>query len=72
MCPYACSTCIGGKWLCTEAVCKAECSLIGDGHYKTFDGKRFDFIGSCTYKLVVAEDVSIELDQSTTITRIVS
>ena len=36
-------TCMGGEWSCTDNVCPAECSSIGDPHFTTFDGKTFDF-----------------------------
>ncbi|XP_078505406.1 otogelin-like protein [Lissotriton helveticus] len=49
-----CSVCIctGGTWNCTEHDCPAECSVIGDSHFTTFDGRSFTFLGSCQYILV--------------------
>ncbi|KAJ1161964.1 hypothetical protein NDU88_002444 [Pleurodeles waltl] len=49
-----CSVCIctGGSWNCTEHDCPAECSVIGDSHFTTFDGRSFSFLGSCQYILV--------------------
>lgn len=46
--------------------------MIGEVHYRTFDGKRFDLTGSCSYKLLVSENVTIEMDQSVGVTHIVS
>ena len=53
-------TCSSGKWMCTETRCKARCSVVGDPHYTTFDGKRFDFMGQCSYYLMKGDNYSIE------------
>ncbi len=44
--------CISGKWTCTENKCPRTCSVIGQGHYHTFDGKEFDFISNCEYTIL--------------------
>uniref|UniRef100_A0A8C3G4H8 VWFD domain-containing protein n=1 Tax=Cyclopterus lumpus TaxID=8103 RepID=A0A8C3G4H8_CYCLU len=46
-----CNTC-GRKFTCTTNVCHAVCGIYGDGHYITFDDKRFDFSGDCDYTLL--------------------
>ncbi|XP_064309329.1 mucin-2 [Phalacrocorax carbo] len=42
-------TCQKGVWKCTEEVCYGTCMIYGSGHYITFDGKFFDFDGTCDY-----------------------
>lgn len=48
------STCRNRKWQCTKDDCGSTCSLYGEGHYITFDEKKFFFKGGCSY--VFAQD----------------
>ncbi|XP_069502497.1 SCO-spondin-like [Ambystoma mexicanum] len=49
-----CNQCVcqGGRWHCSREKCAAECFLLGDPHYVTFDRKRYSFHGTCDYTLV--------------------
>ncbi|NWW53948.1 OTOG protein, partial [Pedionomus torquatus] len=44
-------TCFGGKWICTNLTCPAECSVSGDVHFMTFDGRKYTFQATCQYIL---------------------
>ncbi|EDM07267.1 otogelin (predicted) [Rattus norvegicus] len=44
-------TCTAGKWVCSSSVCPAECSVTGDIHFTTFDGRRYTFPATCQYIL---------------------
>lgn len=59
-----CNTCNcnNGKWICTQISCGARCAAVGDPHYTTFDGKRYDFMGQCSYYLVKTNTLSIEAE----------
>lgn len=44
--------CEKGNWSCTNDGCSGRCEVLGDPHYKTFDGLRYDFMGKSSYYLV--------------------
>ena len=53
-----CNTCVcqGGYWQCTDYLCNAECSLIGQSHLITFDDLQVEFDGDCRYVLATNEE----------------
>ncbi|XP_039988196.1 mucin-2-like [Xiphias gladius] len=42
-------TCKSRKWECTDRECDGTCTIYGEGHYITFDEKKFSFNGDCGY-----------------------
>ncbi|XP_040893938.1 mucin-2-like isoform X2 [Toxotes jaculatrix] len=47
-------TCKSRKWECTDHQCDGACTIYGEGHYITFDEKKFSFNGQCGY--IFAQD----------------
>ncbi|XP_056596653.1 mucin-2-like [Triplophysa dalaica] len=44
-------TCKSGMWACTDKECYGTCTIYGEGHFQTFDGKRYSYHGDCEYIL---------------------
>ncbi|KAL1247267.1 hypothetical protein QQF64_022643 [Cirrhinus molitorella] len=44
-------TCRNGTWTCTDNDCYGTCTIYGEGHFKTFDGKKYSFLGDCEHIL---------------------
>ncbi|XP_029289228.1 LOW QUALITY PROTEIN: mucin-2-like [Cottoperca gobio] len=42
-------TCKSRMWECTAHECDGTCTIYGEGHYITFDEKKFSFNGDCGY-----------------------
>ncbi|XP_068458542.1 mucin-5B-like [Clinocottus analis] len=42
-------TCKSTKWECTDHECDGTCTIYGEGHYITYDEKKFSFNGDCGY-----------------------
>nr|XP_055049039.1 mucin-5AC [Misgurnus anguillicaudatus] len=60
-----CNTCKckKGMWSCTDKDCYSTCTIYGEGHYKTFDGRRYFYHGGCEY--IFAQDYcNMEKSQS--------
>lgn len=43
------STCKSREWECTNWQCDGTCAIYGEGHYITYDDKKFSFNGDCGY-----------------------
>ncbi|XP_071945600.1 uncharacterized protein [Antedon mediterranea] len=41
--------------------CDGTCITWGDGHYKTFDGRWFNFPGKCKYDLIKSKDLKFKI-----------
>lgn len=55
-------TCDKGNWKCSTITCGSRCAAIGDPHYTTFDGKRYDFMGKCSYVLMKSVNFIVEAE----------
>lgn len=56
------SECVKGQWVCTEVQCEARCAAVGDPHYQTFDGRRYNFMGKCSYYLLQTENYTVDAE----------
>ncbi|KAF4094913.1 hypothetical protein G5714_023991 [Onychostoma macrolepis] len=54
-------TCKDGMWICTEKACYGTCTIYGEGHFRTFDGKRYYFHGDCEH--TIAQQYRIHLSE---------
>ncbi|XP_068115904.1 mucin-2-like [Hyperolius riggenbachi] len=45
-------TCKNRMWDCSSEMCMGTCTIYGDGHYRTFDSRSYEFDGDCEYTLV--------------------
>ncbi|KAK1896268.1 IgGFc-binding protein [Dissostichus eleginoides] len=51
--------------VCSQATCRA----VGDPHYRTFDGRRFNFQGTCTYIMTTVAEKASDLREFTVTTK---
>lgn len=54
--------CKRGFWECTKNICDARCSSYGDPHYQTFDGRKYGFMGKCSYYLMKTDKFTVEAE----------
>jgi hypothetical protein len=49
---FSFSTCSSGSWQCSKFACPRTCTVMGNGHIDTYDGKTYTLIGTCQYTLL--------------------
>ncbi|XP_043084733.1 mucin-2 [Puntigrus tetrazona] len=54
-------TCTDGMWNCTQKACYGTCTIYGEGHFRTFDGKSYSLYREC--KHTIARD-NCNMDQT--------
>ncbi|KAF4094917.1 hypothetical protein G5714_023995 [Onychostoma macrolepis] len=60
-------TCTNGMWTCTDNDCYGTCTIYGEGHFMTFDRKKYSFHGDCEhilahrYKMILSEESGIKV-----------
>ncbi|XP_078538909.1 mucin-5B-like [Lissotriton helveticus] len=57
-------TCINRTWSCTNNSCPMNCNVYGNGHFRSFDGTRFDFTSECDY--ILTQDFCVNNPESGT------
>ncbi|XP_069823970.1 mucin-2-like [Dendropsophus ebraccatus] len=52
-------TCFEGLWKCTSKPCSGSCAVEGGSHIRTFDQRKYNFHGRCSYVLTQLCTISL-------------